>query len=38
MIVEIKFIEKMGDFFSKLFQSKKEKREKDALLLQGSYD
>jgi hypothetical protein len=38
MIVEIKFIKSMGDFFSRLFQSKKEKQEHDALLLQGSYD
>ncbi len=38
MIVEIQFINKIGDFFSRLFQSKKEKREQDALLLQESYD
>jgi hypothetical protein len=38
MIVEIKFIKNMGDFFSRLFQSKKEKREQDASLLQESYD
>lgn len=38
MNVEIKFINKMGDFFSRLFQSKKEKREQDALLLRGAYD
>jgi hypothetical protein len=38
MIVEIKFIKQMGDFFSKLFQSKKEKQEHDALLLQESYN
>lgn len=37
MTVEIKFIKTMGDFFSRLFQSKKEKREQDALLLQESY-
>lgn len=38
MIVEIKFIKTIGDFFSRLFQSKKEKREQDALLLKESYD
>lgn len=38
MIVETKFIEKIGTFFSRLFQSKKEKKEKDASLLQESYD
>jgi hypothetical protein len=38
MIVEMKFISTMGEFFSRLFQSKKEKREQDAKLLKGSYD
>ncbi len=38
MVVEIQFIKKINDFFSRLFQSKKEKREQDALLLQESYD
>ncbi len=38
MIVEIKFIKTMGDFFSRLFQSKRKKREKDASLLQEAYD
>jgi hypothetical protein len=38
MIVEIKFIKTIGDFFSGLFQSKKEKKEQDASLLQESYD
>lgn len=35
--MEIKFIKNIGDFFSRLFQSKKEKREQDALLLKESY-
>ncbi len=38
MIVEIKFIKQMGDFLSRLFQSRKEKQEQDALLLQESYN
>ena len=38
MIAETKLIKKMGDFFSRLFQSKREKKEQDALLLQESYD
>jgi hypothetical protein len=38
MIAETKIIKMMGDFFSQLFQSKKEKREQDATLLQESYD
>jgi hypothetical protein len=38
MIVEIKFINQIGAFFSRLFQSKKEKKEREASLLQKSYD
>ena len=38
MIVEIKFIEKIGGFFSRIFQSKKEKREQDAAHLQEAYN
>ncbi len=38
MIAETKIIKKMGDFFSRLFQSKKEKREQDVTLLQEAYD
>jgi hypothetical protein len=38
MIAETKIIKNIAEFFSRLFQSKKEKREKDALLLQQSYD
>jgi hypothetical protein len=37
MIVEVKFVKQIGDFFSRLFQSRKEKREQDALLLRESY-
>lgn len=36
--MEIKFIEKIGDFFSRMFQSRKEKRERDASHLQKAYD
>ena len=38
MIAETKLIKSIGEFFSRLFQSKKEKRERDATLLQESYD
>jgi hypothetical protein len=38
MIVETKFIKKMSGFFSRLFQSKKEKKEQDASLLREAYD
>ena len=38
MIVEVKFIEKIGAFFSRMFQSKKEKREQDALHLKKAFD
>jgi hypothetical protein len=38
MIVEIKFIEKIGDFFTRMFQNKKEKRERDASHLKKAYD
>jgi hypothetical protein len=38
MIAETKLIKNIGEFFSRLFQSKKEKKEKDALLLKESYD
>ena len=38
MIAETKLIKTIGEFFSRLFQSKREKREQDALLLKESYD
>jgi hypothetical protein len=38
MIAETSLIKKMSDFFSRLFQSNKEKKEQDAILLQESYD
>jgi hypothetical protein len=38
MIAETRLIKSIGEFFSRLFQSKKEKREKDALLLKESYN
>ena len=38
MIVEVKFIEKIGSFFSRMFRSKKEKREQDALHLKKAFD
>lgn len=38
MIAETRLIKSVSEFFSRLFQSKKEKREQDAALLQGSYD
>ena len=38
MIVEIKFIEKLGSFFSRMFQSRKEKREQDASHLKKAFD
>ena len=38
MIAETKLIKKMSEFFSRLMKSKKEKRERDATLLQESYD
>jgi len=34
----MKFINQIGVFFKRLFQSKKEKKEKDDSLLQGAYD
>lgn len=37
MIAETKLVKKMSEFFSGLFQSKKEKREQDATLLQEAY-
>jgi len=38
MIVEVKLINQIGAFFKRLFQSKKEKKEQDASLLQEAYD
>lgn len=38
MIAETKLIKSIGEFFSRLFQSKREKKEQDALLLKESYD
>ena len=38
MIAETRVFKKIAEFFSRLFQSKKEKREKDALLLKESFD
>jgi hypothetical protein len=38
MIAETRLLKGIVDFFSKLFQSKKEKREQDALLLKESYN
>ena len=38
MIVEVKIIEKIGAFFSRMFQSKKEKREQDELHLKKALD
>ena len=38
MIAETRLFKKVAEFFSRLFQSKKEKREQDALLLKESYD
>ena len=38
MIAETRLFKAIGEFFSKLFQSKKEKKEQDALLLKKSYD
>jgi replicative DNA helicase len=38
MIAETKLIKKLGDFMSRLFQSKKEKREQDTTLLKEAYD
>jgi len=38
MIAETRGIKKIADFFSRLFQSKKEKKEREASLLQKSYD
>ena len=37
MIAETKLIKKLGEFFSRVFQSKKEKKEQDASLLQEAY-
>jgi hypothetical protein len=34
----MKFIQRISEFFKRLFQSKKEKREHDAFLLKESYD
>ena len=33
----MKFIKNIGEFFTRLFQSKKEKREQDAVLLKEAY-
>jgi hypothetical protein len=38
MIAETRLFKSVSEFFSRLLQSKKEKREKDAILLRGSYD
>jgi hypothetical protein len=38
MIAETRLFKAIGEFFSRLFQSKKEKKEQDALLLKESYD
>jgi hypothetical protein len=38
MIAETRLIKSIGEFFSRLFQSKKEKKEQDALLLKESFD
>ena len=38
MIAETKLIKTIGEFFSRLFQRKKEKKEQDTLLLKESYD
>ena len=38
MIAETKLVKKIGDFFSRLFQSKTEKKERDASLLNEAYD
>lgn len=38
MIAETKIIKSLAEFFSRMFQSKKEKREKDAYLLREAYD
>jgi Na+/phosphate symporter len=38
MIAETKLIKKLGDFMSRLFQNKKEKKEQEALLLKEAYD
>lgn len=38
MITETRIIKKIADFFSRLFQSRKEKKEKEASLLQKSFD
>ena len=38
MIAETRLIKKMSDFLSRMFQSKKEKREKDTILLKESYE
>jgi len=38
MIAETKLVKNIGEFISRLFQSKKEKSERDALLLKESYD
>ena len=35
--MEIRFIKRIGEFFTRLFQSKREKREQDAVLLQESH-
>jgi hypothetical protein len=37
MIAETRIFKRMLEFFARLFQSRKEKREKDALLLKESY-
>jgi hypothetical protein len=38
MIAETRLVKNISEFFSRLFQSKKEKKENDAALLQESYD
>ena len=38
MLAETRLFKSIGEFFSRLFQSKKEKREQDALRLKESYD
>jgi hypothetical protein len=38
MVAETRSIKKMADFLSRLFQSRKEKKKREALLLQESYD
>ena len=38
MIAETKLVKKIGEFFSRLFKSKKEKKKQDASLLHEAYE